>query len=63
MIFSGWKRSATWRAKRRITRMGMSAPRYQRGTFGDAEVGRFFAMSSFYPEGCAPLPHGKRQKG
>src|SRR5260370_38536326 len=30
MIFSGRKRSATARAKRRITRMGISAPRYQR---------------------------------
>ena len=31
MILSGRNRSATSRAKRRITRMGTSAPRYQRG--------------------------------
>src|SRR5437868_1146822 len=41
MIFSGWKRSATWRANRRITRMGMSGPRYQRG---DEPCASFCAM-------------------
>ena len=30
MIFSGRKRSATWRANRRMRDRGISAPRYQR---------------------------------
>src|SRR5258708_7302066 len=43
MILSGWKRSATARAKARITRIGMSAPRYQRGRFA-ASVLRWVLM-------------------
>ena len=49
MILSGWKRSATRRAKSRITRIGMSAPQYLRsGVFAD-DFGRFFALSLLYP--------------
>src|SRR5690348_15480043 len=48
MILSGWNFSTTWRAKRRITRIGMSAPRYQRS--GSALFGRrgLLAMLPFY---------------
>src|SRR5438552_1788309 len=48
MIFSGWKRSPTWRAKRRITAIGMLAPRYQVGSADFAARLRLVFISSFY---------------
>src|SRR5512147_725153 len=48
MILSGWKRSATCRANRRITRMGTSAPRYQRVGRASGTVRRLRVMPSFY---------------
>jgi len=48
MILSGWKRSATRRAKSRITRMGMSAPQYTRSGVSVDERVSFFAMTALY---------------
>jgi hypothetical protein len=48
MILSGWKRSATWRANWRITRMGTSAPRYQRAGGALAGIRLLSFMRSFY---------------
>src|SRR6476646_8392606 len=48
MILSGRKRSATSRAKRRINRIGMSVPRYQRGDTVFDGAGCFFAMHRLY---------------
>ncbi len=67
MTFSGRNRSATCRAKRRMTRMGTSAPRYQRRGGGvGGGVRRLAAMPPFYHRprpgpagiapGCAPRP-------
>ena len=44
MIFAGSKQVATWRAKRRIRRMGMSAPRYQRGS-GAFDKVKFYKLA------------------
>lgn len=49
MILSGSKRSATSRAKRRMTRMGISAPRYQRGRGSFRGLRGFLAIPLFYP--------------
>ena len=48
MIFSGRKRSATSRAKRRMTRSGTSAPRYQRPADATLDLEDFLAMRQFY---------------
>src|SRR5437879_8368589 len=48
MIFSGRKRSATCRAKRRITRKGTSAPRYQREWGAGGEMVRLMFMLPLY---------------
>src|SRR5438046_1769412 len=48
MIFSGPKRAATARAYRRITRIEMSAPRYQRGCRTPDRPGRLRLMQPFY---------------
>ena len=48
MILSGSKRAATSRAKRRMTRIGMSAPRYQRGAAAFVMLRGFLAMPSLY---------------
>jgi len=63
MIFSGRKRSATCRAKRRMTRMGTFAPRYQRvgGAFGS--VRRLGLMPSFYHEERGPDKEALPDKG
>src|SRR5713101_3112759 len=49
MILSGWNLSATSRAKRRISRIGMSLPRYQRDGAASGRGDGFFAMRPFYP--------------
>lgn len=47
---SGLKRWVTCRAKRRIRRMGTSAPRYHGGCGVSRDVLRFRAIMSFYRE-------------
>src|SRR5262245_161106 len=49
MILSGWIRSAIWRANRRITARGTSAPRYQQGGAGFEDLLFARCMGSFYP--------------
>jgi hypothetical protein len=48
MILSGRKRSATWRAKRRMTRIETSGPQKIRSAEGGVTLGWFFAMSPCY---------------
>jgi hypothetical protein len=61
MILSGSKRSATSRAKRRMSLRGTSAPRYQRGK-GVAPVlaclcfmSRLYSVAARFPALCFPL--------
>src|SRR5438132_12058591 len=60
MILSGQKRSTTCRAKRRIKRIGISGPRYQRaGAWGSRE-GRWRGMVVLY---CIPHTAGGKRYG
>src|SRR5579871_705858 len=52
MILAGQKRAATCRAKRRITRMGMSAPRYQREGAPEDVCRSFWVMQPLYRVGA-----------
>ena len=57
MILSGWKRSAICRAYRRMTRRGMSAPRYLRG---GVFAGRIERRSCAFIEALIERGDGRR---
>ena len=67
MILSGSNRSATWRAKRRIRCMGMSAPRYQRADGPFDNVLSLEPIRTYYPwqasAGRSGLPIAIRRIG
>src|SRR4051794_7940824 len=50
MILSGWNSSAMARAYRRITRIGMFAPKYMRFGGKGNGLGGFLAIASLYPK-------------